>query len=168
MRKRKLRRLTRTALIAAIYTLLTMLLLPLSFGAIQFRMAEALTILPIIMPDAVLGLFAGCLLANILGGGVWFDVALGSLATLLAAICTRKLRKIPLLAAFMPTLFNGLIVGPVVYFAYIHMPNTPVSMPVLFTTMGTVALGEVVVCYVLGFTLLAALKKLPKKLLGDE
>ena len=87
------RSLTRAALIAALYFLLTLIFQPISFGAVQFRIAEALMILPLVMPDAVLGLFAGCLLANLLGGGIWFDVVLGSLATLLAAIFARRLRS---------------------------------------------------------------------------
>ena len=64
------------------------------------------------------GLFVGCLLANFLAGAAWYDVVFGSLATLIAAILTRKLRSRFALAALMPVLLNGLIVGPVVYFAY--------------------------------------------------
>ena len=161
------RSIVRAGLIAALYVVLTMMFRPISFGAIQFRVAEALTLLPILTADAVPGLFVGCLLANLLGGGVWYDVALGSLATLLAAICSHKLRDKPLIAAAMPTIFNGLIVGPVVYFAYVRAPGDPVSIPTLLFNMGTVALGELVVCYVLGLILLAALRKLPGHLLND-
>ena len=160
------RSLVRAGLIAALYVVLTLLFQPISFGAIQFRIAEALTLLPILTVDAIPGLFVGCLLANLLGGGVWFDVVLGSLATLLAAICSYKLRSKPLIAAAMPTIFNGLIVGPVVYFAYVRAPGDPVSLPTLLFNMGTVALGELVVCYVLGLILLAALRKLPDHLLN--
>ena len=161
------RSIVRAGLIAALYVVLTMMFRPISFGAIQFRVAEALTLLPILTADAVPGLFVGCLLANLLGGGVWYDVALGSLATLLAAICSHKLRDKPLIAAAMPTIFNGLIVGPVVYFAYVRAPGDPVSIPTLLFNMGTVALGELVVCYVLGLILLAALRKLPGHLLNE-
>ena len=112
------RSIVRAGLIAAIYVVLTLIFQPISFGAIQFRIAEALTLMPILTLDAVPGLFVGCLLANLLGGGVWFDVVLGSIATLLAALCTRKFRSKPVVAAIFPTIFNGLIVGPVVYFAH--------------------------------------------------
>ena len=153
-------------LIGAIYVALTLIFQPISFGAIQFRIAEALTLLPILTFDAVPGLFVGCVIANLLGGGVWFDVVLGSIATLLAAICTRLLREKRIVAALMPTVFNGLIVGPVVYFAYVRAPGDPVSVPTLLFNMATVAFGELVVCYALGLPFLYALGKLPKGTMG--
>ena len=158
------RALTRAGVIAAMYVALTLLFQPISFNAIQFRISEALTLLPILTADAIPGLFIGCLIANMLGGAVWFDVALGSVATLLAAICTRKCREKPPLAALFPSIFNGLIVGPVVYFAYVRAPGDPVSVPTLLFNMATVALGELVVCYVLGLPMIYGLKKLPAKL----
>ena len=154
-------------MVAAIYVVLTLIFQPISFGAIQFRIAEAMTLMPIMTPYAVPGLFVGCLLANWLGGGIWFDVLLGSVATLLAAICTRKFRDRPALAAIFPTIFNGLIVGPVVYFAYVRAPGDPVSVPTLLFNMGTVALGELAVCYVLGLPMIYGLKKLPSKLFEE-
>ena len=161
------RSIVRAGLIAAMYVALTLIFQPISFGAIQFRIAEALTLLPILTVDAVPGLFIGCLIANLLGGGVWFDVVLGSIATLLAALCTRRTRKQPFLAALWPTVFNGLIVGPVVYFAYVRAPGDPVSIGTLLFTMGTVALGEIVVCYVLGIPMIYGLKKLPANLFEE-
>ena len=158
------RAIARAGVIAAIYIVLTLIFQPISFSMnspIQFRISEALTLLPILTADAVPGLFIGCLLANWLGGGIWFDVLLGSIATLLAALCTRKFRGRPALAAIFPTLFNGLIVGPVVYFAYVRAPGAPVSIPTLLINMGAVALGELVVCYVLGLPMVAGLKQLP-------
>ncbi len=148
------RRLTRSALIAALYMLLNLIFEAISFGAVQFRIAEALTLLPVLMPDAVVGLTVGCLLGNIVGGAVWFDVVFGTLATFLAALASRKLRNRPALAAAMPVLFNGLIVGPVVYLGYVKAPGAAVSLTLLLSSMGTVALGEVVVCYALGLPLL--------------
>ena len=161
------RAIVRAGLIAALYVALTMLFQPISFRAVQFRVAEALTLLPILTVDAVPGLFVGCVIANLLGGGVWFDVVLGSIATLLAALCTRKFRSRPALAAIFPTVFNGLIVGPVVYFAYMRAPGDPVSVPTLLFNMVTVAFGELVVCYVLGLPMLYGLKKLPAGVLGE-
>ena len=158
------RSIVRAGLIAAIYVVLTMLFQPISFGAIQFRVAEAMTLMPIMTPYAVSGLFVGCLLANWLSGAIWFDVALGSVATLLAALCTRRFRKKPPLAAIFPAIFNRLIVGPVVYFAYVRAPGDPVSVPTLLFNMTTVFFGELVVCYALGLPLIYALKKLPQGL----
>ena len=154
-------------MVAAIYVVLTLIFQPISFGAIQFRVAEALTLLPILTVDAVPGLFIGCLLANWLGGGIWFDVALGSIATLLAAICTRRFRARPAFAAIFPTLFNGLIVGPVVYFAYVRAPGDPVSVGTLLFNMATVAFGELVVCYALGIPMVYGLRRLPENVIGD-
>ena len=103
------RALARGAIIAALYTALTVLLAPLSYGEVQIRFSEAFTLLPILMPEAVPALLVGCLLSNILGGCTIFDIVFGSLATLLAAVCTRRLRDKFWLAALMPVLFNGVI-----------------------------------------------------------
>ena len=155
------RSITRAAIIAALYLLFTFVFQAISFGAVQFRIAEALMLLPVLTADAVPGLFIGCLLGNLLGGGVWYDVLLGSLATLLAAMAVRRLRNRPLLAAAMPTVFNGLIVGPIVYLAYVRAPGEAIQWALLYSSMATVALGEVVVCYVLGLPLLKVLRRLP-------
>ena len=77
------RALARGAVIAALYAALTLLLAPLSYGEVQIRFSEALTLLPILLPEAVPALFVGCLLSNILGGCMIFDIVFGSLATLL-------------------------------------------------------------------------------------
>ena len=161
------RALARSGMIAAMYVVLTMAFRPISFGPIQFRIAEALMLLPVLTVDAVPGLFIGCLLANLLGGGVWFDVALGSVATLLAALFAYRWRRWPALSAFSAVLFNGAIVGPVVYFAYVRAPGDPVNAAVLLSTIGTVALGELVVCYGLGLPMLHGLRCLPERLFGD-
>ena len=159
------RKLTHAALIAAIYLLLTIIFRPISFGAVQFRVAEALTLLPVLMADAVPGLFVGCLLSNLLGGGVWYDVVLGSAATLLAALSARSFRSRPLLAAAMPVVFNGLIVGPVVYLAYVRAPGEAISWALMWSSVATVALGEAVVCYALGLLLVRVLRHVPEKYL---
>ena len=91
------RSITRAAMIAALYCVLTLLFQPISYGPVQFRVSEALTLLPVFTADAVPGLFIGCLLANLLGGALWYDVVFGALATLLAALCTRRLRSRPAL-----------------------------------------------------------------------
>ena len=158
------RSLTRAAMIAALYAVLTLLFQPISYGPVQFRISEALTLLPVLTADAIPGLFIGCLVANLLGGSLWYDVIFGSIATLLAAVCTYRLRAKPALGAAMPVLFNGLIVGPVVYFAYSLTPGASFSLTLLLTDMLTVALGELVVCYVLGLLLLYALRRAPQRL----
>ena len=154
--------IARAAMIAAIYAALTLLLQPFSFRAVQLRVSEALTLLPILTLDAVPGLFVGCLLANFLAGAAWYDVVFGSLATLIAAILTRKLRNHFVPASLMPVLLNGLIVGPVVYFAYNYAGTF--SLPLLLMDMGSVAAGELVACCALGTALIYALKKTPQPL----
>lgn len=167
MKKENTRHLTRAALIAALYFLLTLIFQAISFGPVQFRISEALTLLPAMSSSAVPGLFVGCLLSNLLGGGVWYDAALGSIATLLASVCARKFRRRPLLAAAMPVIFNGLIVGPVVYLAYVRTPDEAVNWSLMYSSIGTVALGEAVVCYGLGLPLLRLLHRLPQEYLDS-
>ena len=106
------KKLTLASTIAALYGVLTLLsrLFGLDSGVIQVRFSEALCILPIFTPAAIPGLFVGCLLSNILAGGVIWDVIFGSIATLLGAIGTRFLRKKPYLAVIPPILANAIIV----------------------------------------------------------
>ena len=138
-----------SAIIAALYAALTLLLAPISYGNLQCRVSEALTLLPMLMPAAIPGLFVGCLLANILGGSSILDIVFGSLATLIAAIGTWALRKKPPLAALCPVIANGVIVGAVLSYVW--------ALP-LFLTMAEVAIGEVG-AVIIGFVMLAALKK---------
>ena len=152
--------LTRGAIIAALYAALTLLLAPISYGEVQIRIAEALTVLPILMPEAVPALAIGCLLANVLGGCPIFDIVFGTLATLLAALCTRALRGRVRAALAMPVLFNGLIVGAVVHFCY--APVIPLPLCMLF-----VAAGEAVSCLLLGPMVLSAVKRIPQKMLHN-
>ena len=151
--------LARGAIIAALYTALTVLLAPLSYGEVQIRFSEAFTLLPILMPEAVPALLVGCLLSNILGGCSIFDIVFGSLATLLAAVCTRRLRDKFWLAALMPVLFNGVIVGAVVHFCY----STAIALPLC---MLSVAAGEAVACLVVGPLLISVLRRMPASVLN--
>ena len=148
------RRLARGAVIAALYTALTLLLAPISYGQLQIRLSEAMTLLPILLPEAVPALAVGCLLSNILGGCTIFDIIFGTLATLLAALCTRRLRGKFWLAAAMPVLFNGVIVGAVVHYCY--SPAFP-----LLLCMLTVAIGEAIACMIVGPLLIGALRRIP-------
>ncbi len=161
MKKFSIGQLTRGALIAALYTAISLLLAPISmgFGGVDLRIAEAFTVLPILLPEAVPALFIGCLLTNIFAGGMLLDILLGSLATLLAALCTRKLRERPIwLAVLPPVVFNMLIVGPMVHFLY--APAIPLVACIL-----SVGAGQAIACYALGIPLLLAVRKLPERLL---
>lgn len=151
--------IVRSAVIAALYAALTLALYPISFGAVQFRVSEALTLLPIVMPEAIPGLFVGCLVSNLIGSATPWDIIFGSLATLIAAILTYATRRNKILAAFWPVLCNTVIVGLVLALTL----NLPV-----FLTMGEVGLGELAVVYTVGMAMLAALKRVPTKLLGGQ
>ena len=157
------RYMTRAAIIAALYAATTLLLAPFSFGAVQLRVSEAMCLLPVLMPAAVPGLTIGCLIANLLGSGVWYDIIFGTLATFLAAVITRKLAGRTFAASLPPVIMNGLIVGAVVYFAYEYSAAMGFQAAPMLITMGSVALGEAVACCVLGVLLIKALKTLPEK-----
>ena len=118
--KAKLRYMTRAAVIAAVYVAVTYLFRPISYGVIQVRVSEALTLLPLIESAAIPGLFIGCLVANILGGiGLW-DIFLGSLITLVSAYITSKMPN-PVLGALPPIVFNA--IGVAFYLSLLfHIP----------------------------------------------
>lgn len=139
-----------SAVIAALYAALTLLLAPISYGDWQCRVSEALTMLPILMPQAIPGLFVGCILANLLGPSAGItDIVFGSLATLIAAIGTWYFRKNKWLAAACPVIANGVIVGLVLSLSF----NLP-----FFLTAVQVAAGEVLAVLV-GLVLIKALEK---------
>jgi uncharacterized membrane protein len=140
------------ALIAAIYATLTILLGSFGYGPIQFRIAEALTILPALTPAAIPGLFVGCMVANILGPYGMLDMVLGGGATLIAALMSYTLRKRPILVPLPPVLVNAVVIGSMLYYAY----GVPMS---LLACMATVGLGQLVSCYALGYPLLKILSK---------
>ncbi len=141
-----------SAIIAALYAAATLLLAPISYGGVQCRLSEALTLLPILLPQAIPGLFVGCLVSNLLSpmGMNALDIVFGSLATLLAAVGTYHFRARPLLAATCPIVSNAVIVGLVIALS----SNLPVPY-----TMLTVGIGEAV-AVALGFALLAALRRI--------
>lgn len=149
------------AVIAAIYVVLTYVFAWCASGAVQVRVAEALTILPVFTTAAIPGLAVGCLLANLLTGCALWDVVFGTLATLLGAIGTRLLRKRGFLASLPPILANVLIVPWVLRFVYGD------AWPV-WLLMLTVGAGELISCGVLGGILLITLKKYPMILFHQE
>ncbi len=145
----------KAGVIAALYVVLVMVFSFSSFGPIQFRIAEALTILPYFTSAAIPGVFVGCLIANILGGALIWDVVFGSLATLLAAYLSYKLRKKSWLVPVPPILINTVVVGLILKITY----GLPEGLLVL---MGGVFLGEMVSVYGIGLILLNALKPVSK------
>jgi len=147
-------------LIAALYAVLTITLAPISYGVYQVRIAEALTVLPFVFPLSIVGLFIGCLVANIFGGNGLQDIIFGSLFTLIAGyftyLCSKiKARNLGMgLAPLPPVLINAF--GVAVYLSQI----TGMSY---FFVVQMIGVGELIACYVLGIPLLIFLtsKKSP-------
>lgn len=154
MKNKKIVWLTASAMIAAVYLVLTMIFYAISFQPLQSRLAEALTVLPYFTPLAIPGLFVGCIISNILGGnGIW-DIVIGSLATLLAAFLTYKMTynrpRRKWLAPLPPVLVNAVVIGAMLSILY--------KLP-LFATMLEVGIGQIIACYVLGFPLMLLFEK---------
>ncbi len=152
--KQKIRNIAVGAVIAALYVVLTYLanMLGLASGAIQVRLSEILTVMPVVTPYAIPGLFVGCVLANILTGCALWDVVFGSLATLVGAIGTYLLRKYRPVAVIPPILANAIIVPFVLLFVY-SLEGT------YFYFFATVGIGEIISCGVFGTILLKSLEK---------
>ena len=160
MKKKPLRLITEAALIAALYVALTLIFAPISFGAAQVRIAEALSILPMFTASAVPGLFIGCLIGNLLGGGVILDVVFGSIATLIGAAGGLLLRKNRWLVPIPAVLANTLIVPFVLRYGY----GVAIPIPLL---MLYILAGEAVGAYLLGELLGSALIRNRKRIFGD-
>lgn len=145
--------IVQAALIAAIYVVLTLVFKPISFDFIQVRIAEALTILPMFIPAAVPGLFLGCLIANFFGGAVLWDVIFGSLATLVGAFFSYKLKENRWLVPVPPIVANVIIVPLVLKYAY-GINEVPLLLMMVY-----IFVGEFVSCFILGELLASVLIK---------
>lgn len=163
MKNKKILFITQAAMIAALYVVLT--LIANAFGlanfAIQVRFSEALTILPFFTPAAIPGLFAGCILSNLLTGCLPLDIIFGSLATLIGALGTYALRKYKWLAPITPIAANTLIVPFILAYVYKFEGSIPYFMI-------TVGIGEIISCGVLGMILLLSLQKYSIRLFKNE
>lgn len=149
-----------SAAIAAIYTALTMIFAPISFGPIQFRISEMLCILPFFTPAAVPGLFVGCFLSNLLCGSAAIDVVFGSVATLIGAIGSYQLRRNRWLVSIPPILANVIIIPWVLRYAY-------GSEDMILYAMVTIGIGEVLAVGVLGNLLLSVLNHYKHIIFGE-
>ena len=155
MKRFSVRSMCLAAVIAALYAALTLGFQAISYGAVQFRVSEAMTLLPVLFPEAVPGLAVGCLISNLFNplGTTVYDVVFGTLATLLAAILTRRIKGSIWLRALPPVICNAVIIGMVLTYAY--------GIDLLWMNMLTVGLGQAVVCCVLGVPLVRILEKQP-------
>lgn len=154
--------LCQAGLIAAIYTVLTVYVgaLGLANGAIQFRISEALCVLPFFTPAAIPGLTVGCLLSNLLMGCIWQDVVFGTLATLIGAIGARMLRRLPWILPIPTVAANTVIVPLVLAYGY----RLQDGLPFLMLTVG---IGELLSAYVCGLVLFFSLRRYGSKLFPE-
>ncbi len=152
------RKLALAAVVAAMYTALSYVAytLNLAFAPVQFRLSEALTLLPFLFPETAWGLFVGCILTNLLSQYGAVDIVFGSLATLIAGLWTAKCKN-KWTAAIPPVLCNGLIVSAVI--AYAESGFGPAFLSAWGVNILTVALSEAVLCFIPGALLITALQK---------
>lgn len=161
MKNKNVAFLTQAAIIAAIYVVLGVAFAAIGSGAIQVRIAESLTILPIFTPAAIPGLFVGCLISNILSANIIPDIIFGSLATLIGAIGTYRLGKIqPVLGTLPPILANTIIVPLVLRYGY----GQPLPIPYMMLTVGA---GEIISCGLLRMILYTSLKPIKMRIFGS-
>lgn len=159
MRKWSTKDLTLAAMVAALYAVMGYFgnIFGLTFGPLNFRFAEALTVLPFLFPAATPGLFVGCVIVNLLSPYGPMDVVVGSAATLIAAIWTGKVRN-RWLAPLPPVICNTVMVGFVIGWAEAN--GFTAAFPMAWLVNGVSAgLGELGVCYILGMLLLEVLPK---------
>lgn len=171
-----IRRMVIAAMIAAVYCAISICLLPLSFGAVQVRVSEALTLLPVFSPVAVWGVTLGCALTNAIGFAMGvniigvLDILFGTVATLLAALLSWKWRKIrffgvPVLASIPPVLLNAVIIGGELTYVMSGGWNTGIFL----VNALQVGAGQLLSCCVLGLLMVWAFEKngVDKKLFKD-
>ena len=163
MRNKKVLFITQSAVIAALYVVLTFVAnaLGLANGAIQVRISEALTILPFFTPAAIPGLAIGCFLSNILTGCAIYDIIFGTIATLIGAVGSYLLRHHKWLVALPPIIANTIIVPWVLRLVY----GLEDAMWYLMLTVG---LGEVISCGIIGMIVLFTLNKYKNVIFNRE
>lgn len=159
MRKFSTRDLTLAAMVAALYAVLSYFgnLFGLTFGAVQIRLSEALTVLPFLFPATAPGLTLGCLITNVLSPYGPIDMVMGTLATGIAAWLTMKMPRW-YLAALPPVLVNMVILAPMWSWAQVGAVNEAFWAACAFNA-GSFAIGELAACYILGTVLLLGLPK---------
>ena len=145
------RQLALAGIIAGVYAGLTLVIPIPQYHGVQFRVAEAMTLLPFLFPAAVPGLAVGCFIANLLGSPFMLDWIFGTLATLLAALWSRRMPN-RYLAALPPVLCNAVIVGAEI--AWFAVMDGGAFWPAYTLNACTVGLGELAVCCLLGFPLI--------------
>ena len=158
MRKMTVRQLTTAAIVGALYAALTLFssAFGIAFGPVQFRISEALCVLPFLFPETAWGLFVGCWVSNLISPYGPLDMVVGSLATLIAALWTARCRR-KWLTPLPPVVCNAVLVGAVL--AWQQSGSLETFFPAFALNALSVGLGEAVTCFGLGLLLLSALEK---------
>ena len=154
-RSKTVKMIATQGMIAAIYVALALLLQPISFGNLQCRVSEALTVLPFLSPITTVGLTVGCLISNIIGGAGILDIVFGTLATLVSGLLTARMPN-KWLAPLPPVLINAGVVGAVLSIVSVPLAS---FFPTFWIFAAEVGLGQVGACYVLGIPLLAVVRR---------
>ena len=148
--KFNIRQIAKIAVIAALYAVITIILAPISYGAIQVRVSEALTLLPFFMGSPVaVGLWIGCMIANYIGGYGLIDIVFGAGITLIAGLLTARSRKL-YIAAIYPVVLNAFGVAFILYYT--------LELPYWLTAL-QVGIGQFIAVFILGIILMKILKK---------
>ena len=156
------KKITRAGIIGAIYAALTLVLYPISFGAVQVRVAEAFCLLPLIFPESIIGLSVGCLIANLFGNGA-LDIVFGTLATLVSAILTYfvgKRLKSNALKIFVGGIFPVVINAIVIPFTFLAISS---SVAYYFISAGQIFIGQALAIYLVGTPLYLAILRIKKR-----
>ncbi|MBE6607044.1 MAG: QueT transporter family protein [Ruminococcaceae bacterium] len=149
--RQKIRFIVHASLIAAFYTVVSLVFAPTSVGPVQLRISEALCVLPYFTSAAIPGLFIGCVIANsFVSGMIWADIVFGSLATLAAALAAYALRRFKWLVPLPAVIFNAFAVPFVLKYGYGFDDA-------LWFMMITVGLGQIGACYCFGMPLMFAI-----------
>ena len=160
-----IRKIAFAGVVAALYASMTMALSFIGYGPIQFRIAEALCVLPFFFPFSVWGLFIGCIAANLLSPYP-LDIVVGSIATLFAALCTMQLGKVntdakaaKVLACLPPVVFNAVFIGALIAYYMVSYGEADAFLSAFVINGLWVGFGELVVMYVIGLPLMVYLPK---------
>ena len=158
------KKIVRAGLVAGLYAVLTFATLSFSSGFIQLRVAEALCLLPIFLPEAIIGLFIGCALSNLVAGCVIYDIIFGSIITLIAGIltrvCTKPIKRFYLkviVGGLFPVALNALLLPVIWYFAYGELEMLYILQAV------SLLISQSLSVYLLGAPLCYGVKKLFEK-----
>ncbi len=164
MAKISTRVISRMGIIAGLYTVISLMVFPISSGAIQVRISEALCVLPVFFPEAIIGLTVGCALSNLITGCAIFDIVLGSLVTFMASIFsfvfTRKIKREFLrflVGAFFPVILNATLLPLIWVLCY------GVGEYIYPVQMLLVLIGQAISVYGVGYPVYISVLKLKKK-----